>query len=273
MKLSFFVPDLIKLRNCAFLFIIAVLATSCASRKTITYFQPASPGADTVNEVIKEKYTPIIQPGDVLSILVSSLSPDANAMFNIYPETQTQSVLQTGAPSDLVTSLGFLVSTDGSVTLPLTGKIHVAGLTILGATDTIEKKLDKFLVEPNVNVRILNFKISVLGEVAKPAVYNITGERVTLPEAISLAGDLTIYGRRNNILLIREENGKREFARIDLTKRDFFESPYYYLRPNDVIYVEPGRGKVINSGNAVIIVPIIISSLTLLVLALSVVKL
>jgi polysaccharide export outer membrane protein len=119
-------------------------------------------------------------------------------------------------------------------------------------------------------VRVIfdNFKITVLGEVQKPGVYSVRNERLTLPEALGLAGDMTIYGNRKNVLLIREENKKRNFIRIDLTNRDFFDSPHYFLNPNDIIYVEPTKGKTAISDNFYRIAPIVISTLTLISLLL-----
>jgi len=241
--------------------LISILFTSCLTRKEITYFQPVNQSSDTATLNIKEKFTSKIQPGDILNIRVYSLSQEANAMFNVFPTEQAGNT-----SNELAAPVGFLVAADGGVTLPLAGKIMLGGLSSGEAADTITKKLNQYLVQPTVSVRIVNFKISVLGEVARPSVYIIANERITLPEALSLAGDLTIYGKRKNILVIREEGGKREFARVDLTKRDFFESPYYYLRPNDIIYAEPSKGRLINTSGFLQVAPIVISALTLLIL-------
>ena len=151
-----------------------------------------------------------------------------------------------------------------TIAIQTDGKIIVGGLSTKDASDLITKNLNKYLEEPTVSVRLMNFKISVLGEVTRPSLYNITNERVTLPEAISLAGDLTIYGKRQNVLIVREVDGKREFARIDLTKRDLFNSPYYYLLPNDIVYIEPLKGKLTSTSRAVQLAPIAISILTFL---------
>lgn len=254
--------------NKCVLLLIALFATSCASQKGIVYFQPKDQNSDTGSIAIKQTYIAPIQPGDILSVQVFSLSPQANEMFNVFPEsTESQyNVNQNSGSTELTPTVGFLVDKDGTITLPLLGKTRVTGLTTKDAADTLSKKLAKYLIQPTVSVRVVNFRISVLGEVSKPSVYTIANGRITLPEALSLAGDLTIYAKRKNVLLIREEDGKREFARIDLTKRDLFNSPYYYLKPNDIIYVQPSRGKVISSGSAFAILPVIISSLTLLVL-------
>lgn len=250
-----------------FFLLLMVVFMSCVSRKGMVYFQPKDKNPDVENVQIKGSYISKIQPGDILSIGVFSLSPEANQMFNVFPEGQMmQSQNQNNSSTELTAPVGFLVDRDGSITLPLAGKITLMGMNTKDASDTITKRLGKYLLQPTVNVRILNFKISILGEVTKPSVYTISNERVTIPEALSLAGDLTIYGKRRNVLLIREENGVREFKRINLTQRNFFDSSYYYLRPNDIVYVEPSRGKVISSGTAIVILPTIISSLSLLLL-------
>ncbi|MDQ3190398.1 MAG: polysaccharide biosynthesis/export family protein [Bacteroidota bacterium] len=245
------------------MFFIAALMTSCVSQKEVTYFQANDKNSDLQQQEIKEKFIARLQAGDILGIMVSSLSPEANAMFNPYPAALAGQIQNVSSNAPLP-AIGFLVDETGEVALPLTGKIKVAGLSTKEATDLITNKLEQYLVQPTVNVRILNFKISILGEVARPSVYTIPNEKITLPEALSLAGDLTIFGKRNNILVIREIDGKREFARLDLTKRDFFNSPYYYLKANDVIYVEAGKGRYTATDRVVQLAPIFISALTLI---------
>jgi len=162
-------------------------------------------------------------------------------------------------------AIGYLVDNDGQVTIPLLGKVKLGGLTTFAASDKVVKKLDSLLVQqPTVNIRILNFKIAVLGEVLKPAVYTIPNEKVSIPEAIAMAGDLTIFARRENILLVREVDGKRNFIRLDITQRDIFNSPYYYLHPNDILYIEPGKGRITSSDRTIQLLPIAISGLTLI---------
>ncbi len=241
--------------------LIAVSVTSCVTRKEITYFQPETEGSDLEKREIQEKFVIKLQPGDILNIRVNSLSPEANEMFNIFPETQSSTQNQTNGAN---AAIGFMVDAEGNISLPLAGKIIVGGLSTEAAASLITEKLEKYLQQPTVNVRLVNFKISVLGEVIKPSVYNIANERITLPEAIALAGDLTIYGKRQNILIIREVDGKREFARVDLTQREFLASSYYYLRPNDIVYVEPLKGKLTTTSRAVQLAPIYISLLTFL---------
>lgn len=235
--------------------------TSCISQKEVAYFQDESP--ETKNKVIDitNRYVPTIQPADILSIYVSSLNPEATNFFNPYAPAERISAVPT-QPGQISTSVGYLVDTEGMVELPLLGKLKVAGLNTIQAREIIREKLKVYLKEPTVNIRFLNYKVSVLGEVTRPSLFNVPNEQITLPEALSLAGDITIYGRRDNVLIIRETDGKREFARINLNNRDVFNSPYYYLHPNDVVYVEPGKGRLATADRLYQLVPAALSALS-----------
>lgn len=253
------------LRSINFVFVLLIAAVcmlaSCVSPKEITYFQ-ASEGdtAKASSQIVTASYEAIIQKGDILSIKVSSLSPEASSFFNPYEEV----VKDVGETSE-----GYLVNAMGNVEMPLIGQIHLEGLTVEQAKEQIKSKLAGYLKDPTVRIRFKNFRIIVLGEVVRPSVYNIASERITLPEAIGLAGDLTIYGRRNNVLIVREVDGQRTFTEIDLNKRDLFTSPYYYLRSNDIVYIQPGKGKVAAADNFFRIAPLVISTLTMLTLLLT----
>jgi polysaccharide export outer membrane protein len=168
--------------------------------------------------------------------------------------------------------LGFTVSASGNISLPVVGNVHVAGLTSKELEIELTAQLQQYIKSPTVLVRIANYTVSVLGEVARPARYTIPNEQITLPEAIALAGDLTIFGKRKNVLLIRETNGRRQFARIDLTKRDVFNSPYYYLHSGDILYIEATSGKLTTIDRVYQLTPIVINSLTLMVLILNSIK-
>lgn len=241
-------------------FLICIIGgvTSCISPKTIVYFQGDS--LRQSSQKISQNYVPTIQPNDILSIVIGSLSAEANEVFNTPNSFTTASTnYSTTGGGARVQPLGYLVATDGSIELPLVGKIQIGGLRTSDAADTIRMKLLNFLKEPSVIVRNLNFKVSVLGEVARPSVYVIPDEKISLPEVLSLAGDLTIYGKRDNVMLIREENGTRQYVRIDLTSRDIFDSPYYYIHKNDIIYVEPIKTRINATDRNVQLVPIITS--------------
>jgi polysaccharide biosynthesis/export protein len=237
------------------LFIFSAV-TSCVSPKTIVYFQ-----GDTLQysaQEITQKYVPLIQPNDILSIVVGSLNAEASEVFNTANLFTTASVnYSSNGGGGKTQPLGYLVDSDGSIEIPLIGKTKLGGLRTTDAADTLRAKLKHYLKEPTVIVRNLNFKVSVLGEVKIPAVYVIPDEKITLPEVLSLAGDLTIYGNRSNLMIIREEGGKREYARINLTSRDIFNSPYYYIHKNDVIYVEPVKSKMLDTDSRIRTVPLV----------------
>ncbi|MCO5949284.1 polysaccharide biosynthesis/export family protein [Mucilaginibacter flavidus] len=255
-----------------FLFLAFIIgATSCADQKKYIYFQKNPGQSDTID--VAKAYIPKIQPGDLLSIYNTSLNPAASSFFNPLSGASSAtdnsaSTSNSGASPSLAqpSANGLLVDAAGSVEIPIIGLVKVGGLTTSEARDTIKNRLKFYVKEPTVNVRFLNYKISVMGEVNHPSVYVIPNEKVTLPEAISMAGDLTIFGKRENVLVIRDNNGKKEFGRVNLNTREVFTSPYYYLRSGDVVYVEQGNGKIAQSDNTYRILPIVISALTLVAL-------
>ena len=249
---------------------ISLIATSCISQKEITYFQTDKISKDTVKTVALPKYILRLKAGNIISVGVSSISPEANIMFNPYVVMQTAAT-QGGKTNNIAPAIGYMVDDDGNISIPMVGKLAVVGLNTKETAELITLKLEKYLINPTVNVRMLNYNITVMGEVVTPSVYTISNERITLPEIISLAGDLTIYAQRKNVLIIREIEGKRQFARVDLTKRDLFNSPYYYLQPNDLVYVEPAKGKKTGTDRVVQLTPTIISSFSFLIVLLSIV--
>ena len=188
---------------------------------------------------------PKIQVNDILNIKVTSSNLEAADIFN------TTSLL-TGAAlnPEILKIVGYLVNDKGEINFPILGTLLVTDKTTNDLETYIinELKSSKFLENPVVTVRVVNAKVTISGEVLRPGTYNFTEQVLTLPQAIGYAGDLTINGKRNNILLIREENGERTYTTIDLTKSDFFNSPYYYVKQNDWIYVYPNSPKVASSG-------------------------
>lgn len=158
----------------------------------------------------------------------------------------------------------YLVGSDGNVELPLIGPIPVVNRTTDEVADTLRVLLTKYMESPSVNVRLMNFTITVLGEVNKPGVYEVAGAQANVLEALGLAGDLTIYGKRENVLLIRESDSKREYHRLDLTKSDFLTSNWYNLKNKDVIYVEPSKGRTSSDDNLYRVLPVVLSTLTFL---------
>lgn len=243
--------------------LLAVILAGCTSSRQLTYFQSGNAAEDTI--AILNRYVPTIKKGDVLSVQVGSLSQEASAFFNPY---SAMSQADNNAARNTTTSLpptsGYLVADSGTIELPLVGKLAVANLTNVEAAEVIRAKLKNYLKEPTVTVRNLNFRVSVLGEVTRPSLFTIPNEQLTLPEALGLAGDLTIYGRRDNVLVIRELGDKRTFARIDLTRRDAFRSPYYSLRSNDIIYVEPGKARITTADRTLQLTPIFLGVLSVI---------
>lgn len=257
-----------KIKSVLFIVVGVMLLTSCFNEKKITYFQKGANQTDTID--VAKAYIPKVQPSDILSIYVNSLSPEASTFFNPYISTAAPSSGDSGGSGLTETaSPGFLVDASGNINLPLIGVVPVAGLTTIEASEKIKKQLEIYLKEPTVIVRFMNFKISVLGEVNKPGVYVVPNERVTLPELITIAGDLTTYAKRNEIEIIRDVNGKKQFGLIDLTTRDVFSSPYYYLHANDIVYVRSGKAKAAQSEVWLRVAPIAISVVTLLVVIFS----
>lgn len=222
-----------------------LILTSCRStQNTITYFQDldsrtATIAGETVN------YAPRIAPDDQLSITVSATDPNAVAAFNI----PLASYLSPGETTVTATPVlhTYLVNPQGEIDFPVIGKVKVAGLTRSELTDMMTQKVAAYVKSPIVTIQIRNFKVSVLGEVNKPGTVNVPNERMSILDAIGMAGDLTIYGNRTNVLLIRDNSGTKEYHRFDMTSAEMLSSPYYYLQQNDVIYVEPNKAR---KGNA-----------------------
>ncbi|WP_069660972.1 polysaccharide biosynthesis/export family protein [Arcticibacter eurypsychrophilus] len=229
-------------------FLLIVLLSSCNSYKKIPYFQNLN-RSGTLQENV-ENFSPLtIQPEDILGINVTSLNP--------------------GAWQDSTNKAEYLVNQDGEIQLPLIGTIKVSGLTATVAQKQIQAKLLAYLKMPTVNVRIINFKVSVLGDVAHPDVFKVSNTRITLLEALSLAGDLNITAKRTDVLLIREVNGKRAYLNIDLTSASTFKSSSYYLKNNDVIYVQPDKTKYASVDNSYRTVSILLSALSVVAIVIT----
>lgn len=207
-----------------------------------------------------ENLEPVIQKNDLLSIIVTSRTPEASQIFNL-PGTSSQVSNFTNATT---AAPGYLVNQEGYIQFPVLGSIKAAGLTKKDLTDNITKSLidGKLLLDPNVSIRYLNYKVTVIGEVAKPAVLNVPNEKITLLEALGLAGDMTIFARRDNVLVIRETDGVKNFTRLNLNSNEIFTSPYYYLKSNDIVYVEPTKQKVNQTNQSRLWIPVIFSGIS-----------
>lgn len=218
-----------------------MLLASCGSKtsRNINYLQEAQ--KDTTVTMLPEEGI-LVQPKDMISIVVSSRNPELSAMFNL-TNVSYQAGGETSTTGSYNRILGYSVDNNGDIDFPIVGKINVSGLTRWQVADKVKQELvsRNLLKDPVISVEFLNFKVSVLGEVAHPGTYTVTGDKITLLEALSLAGDLTIYGRRDRVSVIREINGKRTVYINDLRSMDLFTSPSYYLKQNDVVLVEPNK--------------------------------
>lgn len=221
---------------------VAILTlASCGSAKDIAYFQNKVINSP---ESIDKHAGIVIQPKDMLSIVVSSRNPELVTMFNL-------PVISYQAGSEIVSGggqqrlMGYVVDNAGNIDFPVLGVLHVAGLTRWELSKFIKKRLldDGLLSDAVVTVEFMNFKVSVIGEVNRPGTFSIEGDKVTVLQAISLAGDLTIFGERENVTVIRERDGKRTMYEINLCNVDMFDSPAYYLQQNDVVYIQPSEVK------------------------------
>lgn len=218
-----------------YLFIIGVFLltmSACSSKKDLIYFSDIN-----LNEQDEIVFSPgKIKINDILSIVVSSSSPELAMVYNANQNTSPFT--------------GYLVTIDGTIMLPILGKIKVQDLTLLELENELIKKLieGNHLSNPIVTVRLTNAKFTILGEVRNPGTYTFNEQNISILQALGYAGDLTIHGKRQDLLIIREENNKKTYKTIDLTSKKWFNSPYYYIKPNDVIYVNPNKAKVTSSG-------------------------
>lgn len=212
----------------------AAVMVSCGSSKNIAYLQDVTPG--DITEL--NSYTNIIKPGDLLSIIVSSSKPELAVPFNLYSVRAQMSTTtpQASARQELE---GYTVNPMGYIDFPTLGSIHVAGMTRNEVAEMLKGMLLQYMPDPIVTINFLNFNISVIGEVQRPGNFKITGDRVSILEALGMAGDMTEFGNRENVMVIRETDGIRETGRLNIKTKKIFDSPYYYLQQNDVVVVEP----------------------------------
>ena len=247
------------------LLMVVFFTASCVDTRKSTYFNDSKDANIIPNAA--DTVMPVIQENDILSIIITSLNPEASAIFNM---NSTMSAGLTTSIGSSQTGTGYLVNEDGFVQLPILGNIKVAGLTTKMVKQSITSLIlqKKLLTDPIVTIRHLNYEITVIGEVNKPAVISVPSEKISLIKALGLAGDITIFGKKDNVLLIREINGKRTVKRIDLNAADFLTSPNYYLQPNDVVYVETNKNKVSSVSASRQTLPIILSTLSILLITL-----
>ncbi len=237
-----------------------VIMTSCASRRDVVYFQNTG---DFETLVDKNSITPKFKVDDVLSIYVSTLDNEASAPFNLF-----RGGSEGGIRPEQV---DYLIDKDGEIDFPVVGKIKVAGLSSEELRVMLREQLSEYLKDPIINIRLRNFTITVLGEVNRPGTYPVEGERITIMEALGLANDLTIKGKRENVMVIRDFDGTKVYHRINLKRKEAMSSPVYYLTQNDVVYVEPNKSAITSSALdnratiAISIASIIITSTVILI--------
>ena len=220
-----------------FIVVSGLFLSSCGSKKNVVYFQDASNYETIVSDNSRNNSFKI---DDVVRINVSTLDPIASTPFNIFTGGQEGS-------GQRPEQLDYIVDKNGEIDFPVIGSIKIVGLTPEETKDLLTEKLQPYLKDPIINIRLRNFTVTVLGQVNRPGTYQVNGEQITVLEAIGLAGDIDIKGKRTNVLVIRDFNGTKVYTRIDLTTKGLLSSPVYYLTQNDVVYVEPNKSAITQS--------------------------
>lgn len=260
-----------KTKGACLLLLLLLCFSSCVSNRNLTYLNDLST-TNTFTENITNRVEIIIQPDDQLSIVVSTLNPESNLLFNagVLPNTGSAGVGAT--PATGRANEGYLVDKDGYINFPVLGRVRLGGLTREQATVRMTVELSKNVKNPIVNIRFLNFRVTVLGEVTKPSTFNVLGERVTLLEALALAGDLTPYGKREDVMIIREKGNVRSVMRADLSDKQFLNSPNFYLQQNDVVYVSPAKLKSLQTSTSGFYLSLAAASVSVLSLLLIIIR-
>jgi polysaccharide export outer membrane protein len=244
--------------------LIAIFLSSCSSYQQIPYYQDLSQSGE-VRQPVSNESPLTISPSDLLAINATSKNPETATIFNYNLNTVSGSYAVT--PDNPV--IGYRVDEEGRIHLPLIGKLMVQGLTTTQLRDNMTKALSAYYKDPVVNIRIINFKVAIYGDVLKPDMYTLENERTTVTQALSLAGDLNITAMRKNVLLIRTEKGERKMVRLDLTSKNIFNSPYFYLKNNDEIYVQPDRTKFATVDRGYRTASLVLSGLSIIAIVLS----
>jgi len=229
------------MRKCLLIFSSILIFTSCSTKKEILYFQDIE---KIENFEAIEHFEPKIEVNDVLRITVSSLNEEVVEPFRM--NTNGQSGNNGGGENAVLN--GYLVDAEGNINFPVLGRLQVKDFTRQELEELLTERIREYVTDAVIQVRIVNFKITILGEVGSQGVIKIPDERVSIPELIAMAGGITYDGKRNNILVIRDDNGKKTYGYVDITKSEVFENPFYYLKQNDIVYVEPTYRKVKSAG-------------------------
>lgn len=238
-----------------------IILSSCGSSKKVVYLQDADVNMRVKTEI---EYKTVIHPDDLLSIVVSCDDLESAVPFN----TPMIGLGREVTSSSQQIPRGYLVDKAGEIDFPVLGKLKVEGISRNELSEMLKEKLSLYLKNPIVTIQFQNFKVTVLGEVKNPGCYQVSSERVSLLDALGMAGDLQINGKRKNVLIMREQGNEKVFARVDLTSSDYINTPFFYLQQNDVVYVEPNKGR-IAGGNAGTFLPYVLSSLSTLIAVIS----
>jgi polysaccharide export outer membrane protein len=244
----------------AWIYLIALLffAPACVPYKKVIYFSDLAPSGGPLAMPEPRPYT--LTPGDVIEINISSVSRETNDYF-AKPGSSTD---RNFGPNT------WQIAEDGTIDIPLIGAVAIGGLTLAAAETTLRERLTKYLQQPTVNVRLMSFRITVLGEVSRPGVYDVPNGQINLLEALGMAGDLTLFARRDNVLLVRNDGTEKIHRRLNLNQSDVLASEWFHLRNNDVLYVQPSKGRTAADDNLYRILPLTVSALTFVVLIISI---
>lgn len=220
------------MKNLTFALLISLTILGCAPQRDLVYFSNLS---KVSNDQIQNAPELKLQKNDQLSISLTSLNTEYNVLF--------ASANANNSNTPINSKGGFRINNAGNIALPLVGDVKVEGLTLEEAKGLITQVLKRQIKDPYVDLQLVNFKITVIGEVNHPASLSVPGEQINLLEALGMAGDMTVYGKRENVLVIREEDGVRNMVRLNLNDKNTFSSPYFNLKQNDIVYVEPDKAK------------------------------
>jgi polysaccharide export outer membrane protein len=229
--------------------LLTTLFSSCLTYKDIVNFQDGSSLGNGISDSVTNQHEVQLKTDDIVQVLVTSFNKEEAERFNLLNSQQSQQNFNQLSNASISDPFGYRVDSKGNIELPVIGACHVAGLTLEESKDLIFKKINAtgYLKDLVIQIRFLSFRITVLGEVANPGTYTIPSQKITLLEALGLAHDATLFSKRDNILVVREINGKRNYGRVNLKSKEVFQSPYYYLQPNDLIYVEPHKSKILSA--------------------------
>ena len=255
------------MKRLAIFLMMAIISLASCSRRNLAYF------SDVEEAIYTEEITNLtevkIQQDDLLGIWVTSLNPESDILFNVGELNSPRAGVNFNTITDNNSSTltqGYLVDKQGFIDFPVLGKLKVEGMTTTWAKENITARLEEYLKEPTVSLRFLNFRVTVVGEVNRPTTFTVSSERINVLEALGMAGDMTAFGKRENVLVIREEAGKRSLTRLNLNRKEVLQSPYFYLQQNDVVYVEPDRKKEVQANTNTRLLSVFVAAVSIITL-------